>query len=206
MTTKLLALSLVLMLVGMTTSAHGIPPEETLQKPMNEIIGILKDPRYHGKGTKEVQREELWKIVRGLFDFREMSKRSLGRFWKRFSPGQRDQFTDVFSTLLGNIYLNKIQGGYHDEKVLYLGEEIIKDKKAIVKTKIVRENGEIPMNYHMRLQGKKWKIYDFTIEGVGLVKNYRTQFKKILRKESPDQLIERLKKKNKAQKKKIAQQ
>ncbi len=183
-----------------------IPPMETLQKPMNEMIHILKDPPYREKDKKEVQREEMWKIVRGIFDFNEMSKRSLGRNWKRFNPGQRDQFTDVFSTLFGNIYLNKVQGEYNDEKVIYLGEEIIKDKKAVVKTKIVRENGEIPMNYRMRLQGKKWKIYDIIIEGVGLVKNYRTQFKKILRKESPDQLIERLKKKNEAQKKKNAQQ
>lgn len=206
MTTKLLALSLVLILVAMTTSADSIPPTETLQKPMDEIIGILKDPQYNEKDKKEAQREKLWKVVRRFFDFREMSKRSLGRNWKRFNHGQQDQFTDVFSTLLGNIYLNKVQGGYHDEKVLYLSEEIIKNKKAVVKTKIVREKGEIPMNYHMHLQGKKWKVYDIIIEGVGLVKNYRTQFKKILRKESPDQLIERLKKKNKAQKKKLSQQ
>jgi len=206
MTTKWIALSLVLMFVGMTTLAHGIPPMETMQKPMDEIIQILKNPQYREKDKKEVQREELWKIVRKIFDFREMSKRSLGRNWKRFNLGQQDQFTDVFATLLGNVYLNKIQGGYHDEKVVYLGEKIIKDKKAVVKTKIVRKNGEIPMNYRMHLQRKKWKIYDCIIEGVGLVKNYRTQFKKILRKESPDQLIGKLKKKNKAQKKKTAQQ
>jgi|TARA_B100001971_G_C18256180_1_gene582319 phospholipid transport system substrate-binding protein len=206
MITKWLGLSLVLMLVGMTTWVHGTPPMETLQKPMNEIVRILKDPQYREKDKKEVQREELWKIIRGIFDFREMSKRSLARNWKRFNSGQRDQFTDVFSTLLGNIYLNKVQGEYHDERVVYLSEAIIKDKKAIVKTEIVRENGKIPMNYHLRLHGKKWKIYDVIIEGVGLVKNYRTQFKKILRKVSPDQLIERLKKKNEAQQKKTAQQ
>ncbi len=206
MATKWLGLSLVLMLVGMTTLAHGTTPMETLQKPMNEIVRILKDPQYLEKDKKEVQREKLWKIIREVFDFREMSKRSLARNWKRFNSGQRDQFTDVFSTLLGNIYLNKVQGGYHDEKIVYLGEEIIKDKKAIVKTKIVRENDEIPMDYRMRLHGMKWKIYDIIIEGVGLVKNYRTQFKKILRKESPDQLIKRLKKKNEAQKKKTVQQ
>ena len=40
-----------------------------------------------------------------------------------------------FSTLLGNIYLNKVQGEYHDERVVYLGEAIIKDKKAIVKNR-----------------------------------------------------------------------
>jgi len=55
MNTKWLVLSLVLMLVGMTTLAHGTPPMETLQKPMNEIIRILKDPQYREKDKKEVK-------------------------------------------------------------------------------------------------------------------------------------------------------
>jgi phospholipid transport system substrate-binding protein len=39
------------------------------------------------------------------------------------------------------------------------------------------------------------KIYDVNIEGVSFVRNYRTQFQKILMKESPNALIERLRKK-----------
>ena len=70
---------------------------------------------------------------------------------------------------------------------------MISDTKAIVKTKIVRENNiEVPVEYRMRLRKEKWRIYDVRIEGVSLVKNYRTQFKQILMKESPDQLIKKL--------------
>jgi phospholipid transport system substrate-binding protein len=41
-----------------------------------------------------------------------------------------------------------------------------------------------------------WRVYDVNVEGVSLIKNYRTQFDQILSKETPTQLIERLKKKN----------
>ena len=37
-----------------------------------------------------------------------------------------------------------------------------------------------------------WYVYDIQIEGVSLVGNYRTQFRNILSKESPAQLIERI--------------
>lgn len=47
----------------------------------------------------------------------------------------------------------------------------------------------------MVLKDGKWKVYDVIIEKISLVQNYRTQFRSILRKESPGELIERLKKK-----------
>jgi phospholipid transport system substrate-binding protein len=50
-----------------------------------------------------------------------------------------------------------------------------------------------------------WRVYDVKVEGVSLVKNYRSQFREILSKESPDQLIERLKEKVAEQKAKLAQ-
>ena len=81
---------------------------------------------------------------------------------------------------------------------------MISKSKVLVKTKIIREGVEIPINYRMYKPKDNWKIYDVKIEGVSLVKNYRDQFRKILLKESPDQLIERVQKKLENQKKKRA--
>jgi len=77
--------------------------------------------------------------------------------------------------------------------------------KARVKTKIIRENNiEIPVDYSVRRKSDGWRIYDVNIEGVSLVKNYRSQFKGILIKEKPADLIGILKEKIKQQKKKAA--
>ena len=45
-------------------------------------------------------------------------------------------------------------------------------------------------------------LYDVNIEGVSLIKNYRSQFNQILSKDSPTYLIDRLKGKIEIQKKK----
>jgi phospholipid transport system substrate-binding protein len=92
--------------------------------------------------------------------------------------------------------MDKIQGEYHNEKIVYGDEKIVDDKWALVRTKIKREALEIPVDYKMKLINGHWKIYDVVVEGVSLVKNYRTQFNTILKKETPAQLIERLKKKS----------
>ena len=41
----------------------------------------------------------------------------------------------------------------------------------------------------------QWKVYDLIIEGVSLVKNYRTQFKEIIAKDSPEKLLDILREK-----------
>jgi len=51
----------------------------------------------------------------------------------------------------------------------------------------------------MILKDGKWKVYDVVVENVSLVQNYRTQFSDILAKNTPDQLLEILRKKVKAQ-------
>jgi phospholipid transport system substrate-binding protein len=39
----------------------------------------------------------------------------------------------------------------------------------------------------------QWKVYDLSVLGINAVSNYRAQFKGILIKESPQQIIGRLK-------------
>lgn len=176
-------------------------PMDSLKGPIDEGISLLSDPKYKDPSLKSVQREKIWEIVRKAFDFTELSGRTLAANWKNLNPHQRKEFSEVFSEVLGNSYLDKVQGGYRDEKVVYLAQEMVSDTKAVVKTKIIREKGEIPVNYSMRLKDNNWKIYDVQVEGISLVQNYRSQFNEILSKDSPDELIKRLHKKLLEQKK-----
>ena len=65
----------------------------------------------------------------------------------------------------------------------------------------MRESVEIPIDYRMRWNDSQWKIYDILVEnGVSLVQNYRVQFRSILEKEPPAELIRRLEEKLREQK------
>ena len=79
--------------------------------------------------------------------------------------------------------------------MLYVAQNFLTDSKAQVKTTILRSGVEIPALYNMHKDDGAWRIYDVKIEGVSLVKNYRSQFSQVLQKKSPDQLIELIKKK-----------
>lgn len=183
-------------------AAQQAKPIDALRGPVEAVLGILQDPRYRPAAEKEAQKERLWEIIRKVFDFEAITERAVGRNWKSFTPAQKQAFTDVFSQLLGNNYLAKIQGGFNNEKVEFLGQELLSDAKARVRTRIVREVDSIPVEYSMKPDGNSWRIYDVNIEGVSLVQNYRSQFDQILSKDSPDVLIERVRAKNRAQEKK----
>ncbi len=171
-------------------------PMDALKGPINEIVSVFEEPDFKKNPDKDqIYKKKVIKISKRVFDFTEVSKRVLARNWRRFLPKERKEFSMVFADFLSSTYYDKIKDAYKGEVVQYLSQEKLSASKAIVKTVIPRNSTVVDINYRMILRKKKWRIYDVNIEGVSLVKNYRTQFNKILFKESPAQLIERLKKK-----------
>jgi len=72
---------------------------------------------------------------------------------------------------------------------------MLSDTQAEIQTKIITSSKEIPIFYRMILKDGKWKVYDVVVENVSLVQNYRTQFNDILSKDTPEKLLETLRKK-----------
>lgn len=199
------ALTLVVLLLVVPGAAVSMEPLAVIKAPIDTVIAILNDPQYKEAGTRPAQRDEIWKNVKAMFDFNEISRRAVARNWQDFTDAEKADFTEVFSQFLGNTYIDKIQGEYHNEKIVYLGQDFYSGVYAEVKTHIVRETLEIPVNYRMKQDGDgNWKVYDVIVEGVSLVKNYRTQFASLLRKEKPAQLIERLDEKLAEQNRKLS--
>ena len=192
---------LITVLAALPARAQELKPIDALRGPLDSALAILQDPRYRSGSEREAQKEKLWVLIRQVFDFEGITMLAVGQNWKLFSPQQKKEFTDIFTTRLGNSYLNKIQGSFNNEKVEFLSQEMLSASKARVKTKIIREVDSIPVDYSVRPIDGAWRIYDVNIEGVSLVANYRSQFNDILSKDSPAALIERVRSQNIAQEK-----
>ena len=196
-----ITLFIISVVIFIPSLAYSEQPLDVIQVRIDQVIGLLKNPQYQEMAQRDIQRGKIWEVIQQVFDFNEMARRALARNWKKFTIQQRKEFSHLFSELLGNTYLDKIQRGYQDEKINYLAQEMVSDSKALVKTKVVRESMEIPVFYSMIKRNETWRVYDVNIEGVSLVKNYRAQFSKILLNRAPAQLIEMLKKKIERQEK-----
>jgi phospholipid transport system substrate-binding protein len=129
-----------------------------------------------------------------MFDENEFSRRTLSRNWSKFSSAQQAEFVKLFEQVLEKSYADKILD-YTNEKVEFSKEEMKSDTQAEIQTKIITSSKEIPIYYRMILKDGKWKVYDVVVENVSLVQNYRTQFNDILAKNTPEQLLQTLRKK-----------
>jgi len=165
-----------------------------LEQNINNVIKLLKDSKKIGTpDSKKILRKQIFQMALDIFDFPEMSQRTLGKNWKKITPDQQKIFSDLFARFLANIYYNRLEE-YTDEKVKFIDQHQRGDNKTLIKTLIVTKSKEIPMDYSL-VKKDRWRIYDVSIEGVSLVRNYRSQFKKILRKNGINDLIAMMKKK-----------
>ncbi len=161
-------------------------PMERLRTGVQGVIGILNNPEYKGIPAKQGEMNtKVREVIKDFFNFRELSKRTIGRPWLNFSSEEQDKFISLFTQLLEETYLGKI-GSYSSEKVSFDKETIIQDKYAQVDTRIISSTKSIPVVYRLKLINSVWDVYDVKVEGISLVNNYRSQFAGILDTSSND--------------------
>jgi len=161
---------------------------EDVKDTIDKVIKIVG--REDLKDNKEARRQALREVIDQRFNYHQMVRRALAKNWRDRSDQERREFTGLFKKLLENSYASKLES-YSDETINYT-DEVIKGKYALVKTEVVRKANTIAVDYKLISGDGVWKIYDFVIEGVSMVRNYRSQFSKIIRKDSYEGLVRKL--------------
>ncbi len=185
----------VVLVTGTWSQASDlVSPTEQLKPSLDKLVDILGDDSLKGAAKKTERRSLIMKEITGVFDFREMSQRVLGRTWNTITPKQQDYFVIQVTKLLENAYVGRLET-YTGEKVEFV-EERVKGNRAQVTTLIKDQDVKLPVHYIMQKTGSKWMVYDINIEGVSLIRNYMEQFRSILRKNEYEGLIKIIEEKN----------
>jgi phospholipid transport system substrate-binding protein len=179
--------------------AAPIGPRDVVQSAVGRVVAALqKDAETMDVSpTKrlgiEQRRTEIRRVAADLFDFDEMSRRVLSRQWARRSADEQAEFTRLFTDLLERAYIGRIEA-YSGEKIVYLGE-IVDGPFATVRSKVItRRNTETPLDYRLHQRDGRWRVYDLLIDNVSFVSTYRSEFSRILQRESYAALVDRLRK------------
>ncbi len=131
------------------------------------------------------------------FNMERMSKRVLSKNWKTAEPKQRQRFMDEFRRLLLNTYARTIVE-YSNETIEYLPFKAgKKENYVLIRTQVKPSTGQpIPIYYSMAFKDGMWKVIDVKIDGVSLVRNYRSTFTRDIQKNGLDNFLDRLAAKN----------
>lgn len=172
-------------------------PTGNLDPVLHDLMAILADQNLKGDEHLTERRSKIMASIGRGFNFREMSKRVLGKkTWLSIDEQQKDYFTELMTKLMENVYIGKLEG-YSDQTVEFVAETI-KGDRAQVTTYLVNQGTKIPVHYIMKKAENLWRVYDINIEGVSLVRNYQQQFKSIVRKEKFEGLVKVLEEKNRS--------
>jgi phospholipid transport system substrate-binding protein len=188
----------ILMFFLSTLPVYAGAPLDTVQTNANKVLDVLRDPKLKAESAKEIKKEKLDAIYEQMFDEVELSRRTLGGNWNKLNPAQQQEFIHLYRQILEKAYMDKILS-YTNEKIVFSKDNMLSNNQAEVQTKVITSSREIPIFYRVILKDGTWKVYDVVVENVSLVQNYRSQFNSILAKNTPDQLLEILRKKVKGQ-------
>ena len=169
-------------------------PLDTVKANVNSVIEAMRDPKLKGETGKKAKEQKIVNIADKMFDFVELSKRTLGLNWNKFTPEQRKEFVELYKTILKDAYVDKITA-YTDEQVNFIKETPLSETTIEVQSVVITKSAQVPINYRVIKKDNEWKVYDVVIEGVSLIGNYRTQFREILGNNPPATLIDTLRKK-----------
>jgi phospholipid transport system substrate-binding protein len=181
-------LTAVAALVLLIASPVWAGPTDQLREYTDQVVKVLDDPAL----ARQDRRAAIRKIAHDAFDVTETAKRVLARHWQARTPAEREEFTQLFADLLEGTYIARLDE-YGGERIRYVGESV-DGELATVRARIVTKAGaEVPVESRVVRRGERWLIYDVLIENVSLIANYRSQFDRIIRTSSYEELVRRLK-------------
>jgi phospholipid transport system substrate-binding protein len=161
--------------------------ERFLKCKLDAVFAVLQIEDLH----QEAKKKAVIGIVTPMFDFALMAKLSLGKkYWPGLTATQQQRFTELFIKRLRDSYLENLTA-YTDERVVY--EPAVQAKtKILIPTYLISKQKKISMHYKLYPSESEWKIYDVEIQGVSIIRSYRSQFSEILKNGTAEDLLLKL--------------
>ncbi len=200
---KKITTCLALLLFGLSLFAgHAIGQTKTatgfVSTMLNEVAAIKDDPKLQGREMRDTRKGRIRDVILKNFDLEDMAKNALGqKQWDSMTREQHSEFKDVFQDLFLESYSRLVIDFMKKEQIGYGTEETV-EGKTVVKTTIRRLEDEIPVHYMLSGLRSGWSVKDVTIDGVSIVENYRRSFLRVIRQESYNSLLRKMKLQQKA--------
>ena len=165
--------------------------EKFIRTKHNKVRQVLRTPDTPKRAA------ELTELLGEFLDYERLARLSLDKEWDKRSPRELQKFVSLLRQLVERQYQQNMESTL-EYKVKWVGNEPIetgvKVKSSARSTKKKRQP-PITIDYSMSPAGDEWKVFDIFTDDVSLVKNYKRQFRRVIKDEGWKGLIERMEKK-----------
>ena len=196
----LAALGLVLPSAA-AAEAEPPPPPEQAEAAVESLHAVLLAAMRDADALGFAGRlEKIQPVVAGLYDFAFMAEKSVGLGWRQLDEPEQARLVDAFAQLAIATYAARFDG-YGGERFEQLGVQTATHGTLLVKSRIVRGNGEIvELDYRLRPVDGEWRIIDVFLNGtVSELALRRAEYSGVLKRDGFDGLMRALEEKIAAQ-------
>jgi len=191
---------LVTLLLCSLAFAADPAPIVMLKNVSNKMIVELDKNIGNLKSNDRLVYNLVQRVLVPHFDLDNMSRNVVSKErWEGADAATKRQFINEFTKYVIRTYSSAIQS-YDGETIKFypLRGEIAGQNKVQVNSDLMHKDGPpIQLQYRLISKGNDWFVYDFSVDGISIVQNYRSQFAEVLRKEGLVQLVQQLKNHNK---------
>ena len=196
---KALLFVISLIIAPYALQASEAVPHEIIETAVNELLSEFEIRR------NELAQDEakLFQLVESVvvprLDVPIIARLVLAKHWRTATDKQRRAFTHQLKTLLIRTYAKALFKYTGNEQMLVTPSSVKpEDKKTRVRTEVILPGtSAIEVTYALLKNAEEqWKIYDMTIDGISLVKNYRVSYGDAVAQKGLDMLIVEMTAKN----------
>lgn len=186
---RIFFLKITIILLFLSSSLIAIEEnsiKEVMSIKIDQVLKIISNKNL----TKDIASKRTFKILDEVFDYKTMSKISLGKRYKSLTKEEKNRFQKAFENKLKTSYLDKLDL-YTNEKILITDIKKVKKNRIKLYSEIYgkTETYKIIYKFH-KSKKKQWLIYDVNIIGISIMKTYKKQFSSFLKENSLEQLID----------------
>lgn len=196
---KILCLAGLFIFITSPSPGENVKPQNNTQPKKTIVAGPLGQMEskfdqvadiMNSSADKNKKEGQVSKIADEIIDYEEMVGRALARYKNEFTFAQLKELTVFFAGLVKDVYFDRLYNNWTPGVQIEYKEPKISvsktsgNKYALIQSVVQRPQGNIIIEYRLIIKpGSKdslWRIYDISVEGVSIVKNYRSQFNSIL--------------------------
>ncbi len=171
------------------------PVVQTTDDPRQVIEARYAQIQTLGQSTTdEAQlREQVKALTLEFVDFDAFSAETIKAAWEGLTVAERTEFVLNFKRLIQATYARHFKPR-QDLKITYRQPTEFAEGRAQVATTIAFEKSAVDVDYRfLRRMDNSWWVYDLVIDEVSLARNYRAQFRRILKDDGFPALIAKIK-------------
>ncbi|ETD67804.1 toluene tolerance, Ttg2 family protein [Pelistega indica] len=182
--------------LGLSLSVQAAQdPNQFIEKIANDTLDAIKS----NGAAKSGNIAEINKIVNDYLlphaNLEKTTRLATGAPWRQASADQKQQLVSAFKQTLVRTYSGAFKNVNDTAKITlqpFRGNADAND--VVVRSVITAANGPVAVDYRLEKAGDSWKVYDFSVENIWLVQNYKNQFAGEISKGGIDGLIKSLQK------------